>query len=152
MTGVRDSAGVLRTISSIQVRDAAGDLRTVSKIEMRDADNVLREVAGGGFGFSATASPDSSIGYGFSETNIIVTTTTTVVVSATGGVPPYTYSWVAAEADWEAVFPTSQSTTFRSPYLAPGEDLASYFTCTVTDSTAATTDANPVLARARNLA
>ncbi len=143
-------SGVNRTVSLAQLKKG-GVVRSVSNIQLKKG-GVLRDLSGGGYGFSASASPSNSVGYGYSGSTIIVTTPYPVSVTVSGGVAPYTYSWEPNDVSWEATNPTSSSTTFRSPPLAPGDDLTTVFRCLVTDSTSATTYTNYVQARARNTA
>jgi hypothetical protein len=150
MTVVVNPSSVKKTIAAIVMRDGGAVARTIALAKGRDENGDLQTLIG--TGFSAVASPDASIGYGWSESSVVVVTSTTCTVTVMGGVPPYTYSWVPDDVTWEATFPTSASTNFRSPALSPGDDVLTDFICTVTDSTAATTDANAVVARARNLA
>ena len=66
-------------------------------------------------------------------------TTNSVTVTPTGGTGPYTYAWayVSGDAVFTATSPAAATTTF-SGSVAAGEDKTAVWSCTITDSLAAT--------------
>lgn len=145
MTGYRDASNVLRSIAAFRYRDASNVLQTAKAIRYRDASNTLRTL----YGLSdlkATATPDTSEGFGYSAGTVAVTTNA-VTISVTGGSGSYTYSYAfPGGLGWSAVSPTSATTQFRSPGLGPGDNSFETAICTVTDtSNSATTTVNILL-------
>jgi hypothetical protein len=67
-------------------------------------------------------------------------TTDPVAATASGGTPGYTYSWTktGGSAKIAALNPTSSATAFQATGMIGGETAVATFTCTVTDSAAAT--------------
>lgn len=87
---VRDSGGVVRTITGFKVRDAGNVLRNLVGEKVRDAGNVLRDVFAAGAGVSVWISP-SSTGTGSSVSSSDVSDFT---VGYSGGTAPTAYAWV----------------------------------------------------------
>jgi len=62
--------------------------------------------------------------------------TNAATTSASGGVGPYTYAWTAFDSGdgWTINTPTSASTGFTSPPVAPNDAVGGQFICTATDA------------------
>lgn len=80
--------------------------------------------------FSVLATPGTVEGYGDGVHPPVTTNATTVVV--TGGIGPFTYSWVRTSGAGVINSPSSASTTFTAGVPPIGIDSGS-FQCTVTD-------------------
>jgi hypothetical protein len=127
---VRDSTATLRAVLPVAVRDTAGVLRQVTEARVRDGAAVLRTFYTSLPAFRATAAPASI--------NATLSPSPTCTVTVVGGVAPFTYLWaqVSGDADWEAVFEASPSTSFG---YSGGEIISNgVFACTVTDSNSLT--------------
>ena len=124
MTGYRDSADLLKGIGNVRYRDASNTLRTLSAFWVRTGAGLKNYLANQ----TATASPTFLVGYGNSKSSIQITTSGYATAYPNGG----TYAWTA-DSGWTAISPTSQSTAFRSPLVAAGDDapMGSAY-CTVT--------------------
>ena len=148
MSAVRDAGNVLRDIKGISVRDAANVLRAAPSASIRDAGNVLRSFFSA---LSAVASPDFVSGLVSSSTSTSITTDATTA-SPTGGVSPFTYAWSAVNAaGWGINNPTSASTRFASPTVAPGNFAEGSIQSVITDAAGNKATTNTVLASANNI-
>lgn len=81
----------------------------------------------------------------------IVTSAATVTVS--GGFPPYTYGWRRTDADpttWNAVSPSSATSTFVADSVAPEKIQGSIWVCDVKDDRGNTATSNAITATAQN--
>lgn len=127
MTGFRTPGG-LEGIAAIRYRKADG-LHAAGAIRFRDADNILQTMYGAA-GFTATASPTSLSGFGYSHAPIQITTgyATATLVGASGS---STYSW-SADGGFSPINPTSQTTAFRSGSISAGNDASGTATCVIT--------------------
>lgn len=141
---VRDSGGVA-TIASAKVRDGSNVLQSLAQIYIRDEDGLHPLLAG----LSASVSPNTASGFGYSSSSIPVITSSSTCF-ATGGSGPYTYLWEPDDVAWAAVSPTAATTVFRSPALAPGEVSSTTFICTVTDAASNTAESPVVSTFAEN--
>lgn len=139
---VRDEANVSRTITAIQVRDETNTERDISEVWVRDSNNVPRLV------FSPVApltlAIDPPVLYGASSGSGTITTDP-ATATPTGGLAPFTYSWVLedyiADTPPTANSPASATTTFTQTGLTPGDSASSSWQCEVTDDQGATATA-----------
>lgn len=136
---VRTATG-LQTIGTPRVRTASG-LAAVAVGRVRTAGGLQTFfTSGGGGSLSAFALPDYVSGARSVVASVSVTTEPTTVY-ATGGTPPYSYSWVkqSGAGTWFASTPSQATTNFTRNSVPQGlSGFASVWRCTVTDSLGAT--------------
>lgn len=126
---MRDSGGVLRTITRVRMRDAGGTLRTIQQIRMRDIASVLKTVFQY---FSATA----STAYVYGSANFPgPATTASVTATPVGGTAPFTYLWERVDAGVKPIpdTPNAATTTFSATKPFAGGFTGNYH-CKVTDA------------------
>lgn len=146
---LRDTTGVLRTVTSMKVRDGGGVLRTVTSVKARDSGGVLRTISGGSGGSSgAQLSPLLLQGYVYSAGSPRATTNAAYITMSVG-TSPYTVVW-HPDTDWSAVNPTSLTTAFRSPPLFSGDLVSGQVYAVVTDANGATYTTNTINMTAAN--
>ncbi len=137
-----DSDGSIRTLSSVTQVDIDGSLRVLKEIWQNDANNVPRLI------FSSQTlklSPASVSGGGSSTRPIVVTTSRAFVSGAPAGA---TFQWVFEDPTWDAVNPSSDSTSFRVN-VSPGESATTVVYCAVT-ANGSTQNTNSIIASAQN--
>jgi hypothetical protein len=90
-------------------------------------------------------SMSSLVPYGSGTTSTI--DTDTIAATASGGTPPYTYSYArtSGSTSVSAINPTSASTAFRGTGMIGGDTFTAHFTLTVTDSLGAHIDSGDIL-------
>jgi hypothetical protein len=143
---VKDAGGTLQTIASMKVLDG-GTLRTLRTVKVMDADGVtLRTVAV--FATPLTGVQALPLIVEATGAGSLVTSSIAMAVP-TGGLSPFTYSWVRLTGTASANSPAAAVTTFTSAALSPGQSSTSTFRVTVTDSIGAdeTTDISVILGR-----
>ena len=133
---VRDSSGVLHTLSRIRVRDATNTLRTISRVRVRDSGNVLRTINMSGVIGDGDVVLDSYEEYQSASGAASSGTVTSDPITALGqfGTPPYTYKWsrLSGATSIAITTPNSNSTTFSA--MVTGEPKSGTFRCKVVDS------------------
>lgn len=134
-TGLLDTTPYLRT---------ANGLTACAPIFYGSAGPVQ---AGGAQAIAASASPDTVFGANSQRTTAPCYTNATTV-QVTGGTPPYSYAW-SVQTGWTVANPSGVSTAFHAT-VAPGDDKAGSFTCTVTDARGKVATSNTVSASVSN--
>lgn len=99
---------------------------------------LLTGCATGGSGSGGTAQVNRDFLTGFGYIPGSAQTNYSVTCSASGGIPPYTYLWDTG--DVTTIFPTTptSATTYFAMESEVSNQETATFTCTVTDSAAAT--------------
>jgi hypothetical protein len=90
--------------------------------------------------FGVSTSPSDVSGFGNSGSAANITTALTVATPS-GGVSPYTYSWVQTGVSpytWTIGSPSAASTSFTCSSLGPGVTADATFRVTVTDAVGST--------------
>ena len=150
-TKIRDTGGILRTISKVSVRDTAGTLRVIKTIKVRDPSNTLRTV----FLFfqasvSSTLVTGSYNGSSGAPQNI---GTSGVQAIPIGGTSPFTYSWTRVDigpVTWTISNTTNTITSFTALGVGAGNTESARFQCTITDAGGNVVVTTEVTARADN--
>jgi hypothetical protein len=123
MIGVRTASG-LKDIASVYVRTASG-LKEIGEVWVRTASG-LKQVFGS---FSLSASAETVYGSSSSHGSIrINTSSVTITPTPAGAVTSVAWS---GPAGWDALSPSSLTTSFRSPVIGPSDGSDATFTCTV---------------------
>ena len=140
---IRDGGNVARTVTAMIVRDGTNTPRTITQMWIRDPSNTPRLVYSTSPALSLAASPTSVGGGSFGGSPA---TTDSTTATPTGGTGPYTYAWTLISYS-SGTAPTinsatSATTTFIQTGLGPGGYESAVFRCTVTDSLAATAQAD----------
>lgn len=140
MAGINviDVAGTDRPLTGIQVVDPAGTDRTITQIRVIDpagTDRIVYDPSGAST-FQVSVTPARVTG----QSNLHQITSAATAASASGGTPPYTYSWALSSYDNvtppEITSPTGSSTTFVQTNVAYGESYVGHFTVTARDAAA----------------
>lgn len=131
---VLDAGATLRTITSMKVLDGA-TLRTVVRAKVMDSDGVtLRTVATFVTALTASPSPSSVTGIGYSPTSPVNVTSDPASCVPSGGLPPYTYAWTIISGSATINSPTLATTTFSKSISSFSTPEYATARCTVTDS------------------
>lgn len=131
---VQDS-GTLRTLTGMQVKQS-GITREIRTVRVQDG-GTLRTVA-----VFAEDLAINALGTEVAGASSSLTTTTPAAANVSGGLSPFTYSWVRLTNGGgngsTASSPTNASTNFTKTGLLPGNEFSDTWQVTVTDSTGAT--------------
>jgi hypothetical protein len=147
MLRIRDTGGTLRTIGKLSVKDDGGVVRELQKLSVKDG-GVLRQVFS-----SITASATTPVTGIEAVNHPVRVSTTPSTATPTGGVAPYAYAWAVVNSSfgtWDFDAPTSDTTSARCSFLAPGADASAQVQCTITDAVGSTAPTNLVDAFAQN--
>lgn len=137
---VIDLTSVDRALTAFRVIDPNGSDRAMTQINVIDAGGVDRIVWGPASATLAVTATPLSVSGSCKGTGHATSGSTTA--SASGGTPPYTYSW--AVTTYENVTaptvtaPASATTNFTQTDIGYREDYTATFTVTARDSVAAT--------------
>lgn len=140
MAGINviDVAGTDRPLTGIQVVDPAGTDRTITQIRVIDpagTDRIVYDPSGAST-FQVSVTPTRVTG----QSSLHQITSSSTTASASGGTPPYTYSWALTSYDNvtapEISSPNAATTSFVQTNVGYGESYIGHFTVTARDAAA----------------
>jgi hypothetical protein len=138
MLSVKDGSGTLRPLKTLKLMDTGGTVRFMKTLKVKDAGGTLRLVQT--FAPPMTAAMDTGTVHGSGRTSAVRSGAATL--TPTGGLAPYTYSWVVGTGSASIDHATMATTTFVESGLGTGEERFSTAACTVTDAALQTASAS----------
>lgn len=143
-----DSTATPRVIKKLTIYDATATPHVIQQLSIYDDTATPRPIFAS---LTAAADPSSDSNSGSSPGTISVVVGP-FSLTPTGGIAPYTYSWVITDStgSWAIDTPTGANTTVTASFLTSGELVDATLQGTITDSIGSVAVSNTVNAEAFN--